>query len=171
MEAWRQKILEKIFLLHGLCKGYYQNGNKWYEKNYEYGLLCGDQISYYENGVVENKSHRSVVKILKNEKELRKSVLDGEEIAYNEDGKVAYRKFGIFQDSQEIVRTYCADEIVTSTSLDETEKTKIFFTLINETTLDYKNKVFIKKTYHPNNIVKEVERYKIVGIELDEKRA
>lgn len=161
----------KDFLLHGLCKEYYQSGNKCYEKNYEYGLLCGDQISYYENGVVENKSHRSIVKILKNEKEWRKSILDGEELIYNEDGKIVYKKFGIFQDSKEIVRTYRADEkVITSKLLDKIEKTQTFFVLINETILDYKNKVFIEKTYHPNNVLKEVERYKIVDIELDERK-
>lgn len=159
------------FLPHGLCKQYYENGNKCFEKRYEYGLLCGEQISYYENGVVENKSHRSIVKILKDGKEWRKSILDGEELIYNEDGKIIYKKFGIFQDEQEIVRTYRADEkVITSRLLDKIEETQIFFVLINETILDYKNKIFVEKTYHPNNIVKEVERYKIVDIELDERK-
>lgn len=167
----KAEVSRKDFLLHGLCKKYYQNGNKSCEENYEYGLLCGEQSEYYESGVIKNKSHRIIVKILDNEKEWRKSVLDGEEIAYNEDGKVAYRKFGIFQDSQEIVRTYRADEtVITSDLLNKIEKTQMFFILIDETILDYKNKIFIKKTYHPNNIVKEVERYKIIDIELDERK-
>lgn len=158
----------KDFLLHGLCKKYYENGNKWYEKNYEYGQLCGEQISYYENGMIEKKSHRAIVKILKNKKEWRKSVLDGEELIYNEDGKIVCKKIGSFQDSQEIVRTYRADEIViTLNSLEKNEKTQVFFILLNETILDYKDEVFIRKTYHPNNMVNEVERYKIVDIELD----
>lgn len=156
---------QKNLKVHGLCKRYYENGNLEFEGYFECDLPCGEQKTYYENGTLKEKNKLKIVVIQDNERKFRRSILDGEGINYDENGKVISKTFGTFENNLEIRKAYQIDK-----KLENSMVVGEFAILLKETIYNYNTMTIVEKTYHSNNMIKQVERRKNIDILWDKSK-
>lgn len=83
--------------LQGKYVSYYPNGKIESQGEYFYGKRIGKHTSYYENGKIDNVQNFKLMKDIS-------SVLDGEQLKYEEDGKLIVKE--LFKDGKLVNREF-----------------------------------------------------------------
>lgn len=146
----------RLFSRKGTLKTYYDSKKIESITPYNKNLPYGECITYYENGNIKTKEHRTIIEIQKFGKKCRRSVLDGEKITFSEKGEIEFRSIGSYRNNREIVKTY---QILSShqhnikNNLQPREEV-----LISESIFNYDDDILETKSYFSNGVQKSIVR-------------